>query len=137
MRLIMLGLLAAAMAGCATGYNPRYYFNEVQVVNLSGSPIRNVDWRVVGSDRSLTCTDVATNAMCDDRFGPRRYPQQGIQLGWTHGDGGTRAEMLTPRIPAYFPFAFPLRIVLEIGEDGSVEAFYEQDEPGRDNDFDP
>jgi hypothetical protein len=38
---------------------------------------------------------------------------------------------VNPEIPAYFPSSFPLRVVIEIREDGSVKAFYEQEEPGR------
>ena len=136
MKSMTMGLLAATLTACATGYQPTYYFNEVQVVNLSGAPIRDVDWQVVGSNRSQRCDEVAMYAMCHDRFGKRRYPQQGIELGWTGADGERRSETPAPHVPAFFSTAFALRIVLEIDPDGRVKAFYEQDEPGRGSLFD-
>lgn len=128
-------LIALAACGlisaCATGYNPRYYFNEVQVVNLAGATIEDVSLRVNESRITLACSEVLKFAMCHDRFGRRYYPQQGIELSWTHKDGSRRSEFANPHVPVFFPRSFPLRIVLEIAEDGSVKTFYEQDEPGR------
>ncbi len=68
--------------------------------------------------------------MCDDYFGKRRLPQQGVELSWTHPDGSRKSEVLNPNIPVTYNPAFPLRIVMEIREDGSVKPFYEQEEPG-------
>ena len=129
MKSITIVLLAMVTVACAGGYHPNYYYNEVHVVNLSGATIRDVDWRIVGTDRSRLCAEVAMHAMCYDRFGRRRYPHQGIDLVWKHPDGGSKAETVNPHVPAYFSTAFPLRIVAEINPDGSVETFYEQDEP--------
>lgn len=131
----MILLACAVLSACVTGYNPGYYFNEVQVVNLTGATIENVSWRVNDSAKALSCPEVAKFAMCDDRFGKRRYPQQGIELSWTHPDGNRKSDTANPGIPAYFPATFPLRIVMEVLEDGSVNTFYEQDEPSRDGFF--
>lgn len=117
---------------CVVAYNPIYWFNEVQVVNLSGSTITDVRVRVVDTSKSYSCEEVAQFALCRDYFGKRRYPQQGVELSWTHPDGSSKSELLGASIPAYFATAFPLRIVLEIGEDGSVKTFYEQEEPDGD-----
>jgi hypothetical protein len=78
-------LLAACcfIGACSSGYHPLYYFNEVQVVNLSGEEIRDVSLRVVDSGKRLDCEEVAKFAMCHDRFGRKRYPQQGLELSWT------------------------------------------------------
>lgn len=126
--IVLLGALT--MAGCVSGYNPTYYFNEVQVHNLSGDTIENVSLRVLESPKALSCAAVNRNAMCDDRFGKRRYPQQGIELSWTHPDGSSKSETFSPHVPVYFSSAFPLRIVMEIDPEGSVNPFYEQEEPG-------
>ena len=125
-------LLAVTGAGCAMTYNPTYFYNETQVVNLTGETITEVSLRVGGGGRTLACAEVVNNALCDDRFGKRRYPQQGLELSWIHGDGKQKSQQLAPAIPAYFATAFPLRIMLEIFEDGTVKAYYEQEEPGRD-----
>jgi len=39
--------------------------------------------------------------------------------------------MPNPSVPVHGLTSFPLRVVMELSEDGSVKAFYEQDEPGR------
>jgi len=120
---------------CVTGYQPRYYFNEVQVVNLSTAMIEDVRVVIVGSPKNLGCEEVAKNAMCADRFARRMYPQQGIQLSWTHSDGSRKSDLYTSAIPVTYNPVFPLRIVMEINANGSVKLFYEQDEPNRDGAF--
>lgn len=127
--------LSLLLTACVSGYNPGYYYNEVQVVNLTGGVITDVSLRVVDS-RTLACDEVLMHAMCDERFGKRRYPQLGIELAWTHPDGERRTDSFGPRIPAYYSASFPLRIVMEVNPDGSVKPFYEQDEPSRDGLFD-
>ena len=133
MKKISVLLMSFITTACVTGYNPTYWFNEVQVVNLSGSTITDVKVRVLDTTKSYSCEAVAQFALCRDHFGKRRYPQQGIELSWTHPDGSKKAELLGASIAAYFSTAFPLRIVMEILEDGSVKIFYEQEEPGRDS----
>jgi len=130
MRKLIILLSSIATVACATGYNPTYRFNEIQVVNLSGSTIEDVGVRVIDSEKALNCDEVAKNAICDDRFGMRRFPQQGIELSWTHPDGNRKSEVLTPKIPITLQPATPLRIVMEVNEDGSVNPFFEQESRG-------
>ena len=124
--LIMLSLSTFA---CATGYNPRYYFNEIQAVNLTSAMITDVAIRVADSPKALACEEVAKNAMCADRFIKHPYPQQGIELSWTHTDGSRKSDSFAPAIPVTYNSAFALSIVMEINADGSVKTFYGQDEP--------
>jgi hypothetical protein len=126
--MVMLGL---SLLACAIEYNPRYYYNEIQVVNLTSAAITTVEVGLVGTSRSLACEEVLKNAMCADRYGRRLYPQQGIELSWIHTDGSQKAELFSPAIPVTYNSAFPIRIVMEINADGSVKPFYEQEEPGR------
>ena len=138
MRILIVLLSTSLIAACATGlgYNPRYYFNEVQAVNLSGATISDVSWRVIDTGKHLDCAEVAKFAMCADRFAKRFYPRQGIELSWTDAAGKRWSERSNPHVEAFFSAGFPLRIVLEISADGSVETFYEQDEPGRESLYD-
>jgi len=129
MKKLMILVAGGFISACATGYNPSYYFNEVQVVNQAGAPIQDVSLLVLDSPKMLNCAEVAKFAMCDDRFGRRRYPQRGIELSWIHPDDSQKSETLNPHIPAFFSPTFPLRIVIEVREDGSVKIFYEQEEP--------
>ena len=132
MKKLSVLFLSFLTAACVTGYNPAYWFNEVQVVNLSGSTITDVKVRIVDTTKNYSCKEVAQFALCRDYFGSRRYPQQGVELSWTHPDGSSKSELLGASIPVYYNAAFPLRIMMEIREDGSVDFFYEQEEPGRD-----
>ncbi len=131
MKAILLVIAGFPVVACATSYHPAYRFNNVQAVNLTGASIRDVAVDIIDSPKFFACDQVNNNAMCADRFPYRPYPQQGIVLSWTHVDGGHLSETLNPEVPVFFNSAFPLRIVMEIREDGSVKTFYEQDEPGR------
>lgn len=130
---ISVTLLAALLcAGCVGGgYTPNYRFNQLQVVNLTGGTINNVEVQVLESDRSNRCAEVNNNAICDRRFGSRRYLQQGVRLSWDHTDGSRKSETFNPPVPIYFSTAFGLRLVMEIDADGAVKPFFEQDEPSR------
>ena len=130
MKSLILAVAAALLAGCATGYNPSYHFKQVEVVNLAGAPLQNLSWNVVGSGKSMNCSEVAPNAICADYFPQRRYPRAGIELSWTHADGERRSEVPNPAVPAFFYAAFPLRVIIEIDAEGSLNAYYDQDTPG-------
>ncbi len=132
MKKLSILLLSLLTVACVTGYNPTYYYNEIQVVNLTGGSIVNVKVQIGESGRTVSCDSVLKYALCDERFGKRRYPQQGIHLSWTHTDGSQKSQLLTPAISVIYYSAFPLRIMLEISENGSVKSYFEQEEPGRD-----
>ena len=127
MKKLIILLSGIAITACVTGYNPNYRFNEIQVVNLSGSTIEDVSVRVIASEKAISCDKVAKNAICEDRFGMRRFPQQGIELSWTHPNGNRKSEVLTLKMPVTLQPATPLRIIMEVNEDGSVNPFFEQD----------
>ena len=133
MKKLSVLFLSILTAACAISYNPNYWFNEIQVVNLSGATITGVKIRVLDTTKSYSCEEVAQFALCQDRFGKRHYPLQGIELSWTHPDGSNKSELLSAHVPAYYDAPFPLRIMMEIHEDGSVKIFYEQETPGRDS----
>ena len=131
MKKLAIVFAGLAVTACVTGgYQPTYRFKQLQVVNLTGATVENVEVRVLESEKTLACAEVNNNAICNKYFGSRRYPQRGVQLNWTHTDGSGRSETFNPPIPVTFYNAFPLRIIMEINPEGSVQAFYEQDEPG-------
>lgn len=133
MKKLITALGGLVLGGCAIdGYHPFYFYNEVQVHNLSGGSIMEVAVQVGENGREIRCDQVNYHALCQDRFGKRRYYQNGIELSWTHPDGSRKTESMNPGIPAYFVSGAPLRVIIEIHEDGSVKPYFEQDEPGRD-----
>ena len=121
-------LSCLTLAACAGGYNPRYYYSNIEVANLSGGAITNVEVEVGAEGRNLRCETVAKNALCQERFGKRPYPQQDIELSWQDSDGNAQSTRVNPHLPATLTPSWALRIMLDIREDGSVKAYFKQDE---------
>jgi hypothetical protein len=131
MHKLTVSLLALSLTACVKGYNPSFYYNELQVANLSEGKISSLRLRVDGSEKGLSCDEVVKNALCIERFSKRRYPQQGIQLDWVHPDGSGQSQTLAPPVPVTAVAGLSLQVILEIRSDASVKAFYKQEEPGR------
>jgi hypothetical protein len=128
MKTITLLLSSLTLAACAGGYNPRYYYSNIEVANLSGGAITNVEVQVGADGRNLRCETVAKNALCQERFGKRPYPQQDIELSWQDSDGNPQSTKVNPHLPATLIPSWALRIMLDIREDGSVKAYFKQDD---------
>jgi len=128
MKTLLVTLFCLTLAACAGNYNPRYYYSNIEVANLSGGGITNVEVQIGADGRNLRCEAVAKNALCQERFGKRPYPQQDIQLTWLDSNGNPQSSTMNPRIPVTLSTAWPLRIMLDIHEDGSVKAYFKQDD---------
>jgi len=115
-----------SLACVSNGYHPNYVFDRLQVVNLTETTITNVNLQIGGSDRAVNCDKVAKNTVCSKFFGKHRYPQQVDELSWTHGDGTQKSRRFSPKIAAYHEFSRPLRLVVEVHEDGSMKALFKQ-----------
>ena len=114
--------------GLRHGIQPEVYYGNIEVANLSGAEISNVDVQVGETGRNLRCDSVAKNALCQERFGKRPYPQQeGLRLSWQDGEGNSQSQQMHPSIPATMNLGQALRLMLDIGEDGSVKAYFKQD----------
>ena len=128
MKAITLLLLSLTLAACAGGYNPRYYYSNIEVANLSGGDINNVVVQIGADGRTLRCDAVAKNALCQERFGKRPYPQQTIELSWQDSAGNAQSGQVNPQIPVTFAPSLSLRVLVDIQEDGSLKARFRQDD---------
>jgi hypothetical protein len=128
MKAITLLLSSLALAACAGGYNPRFYYSNVEVANLSGGDISNVEVQIGADGRTLRCEAVAKNALCQERFGKRPYPQQPVELSWQDSNGNAQSVQVDPQIPATMVSSQSLRVLLDIQQDGSVKARFRQDD---------
>jgi hypothetical protein len=128
MKTLLVMLSCLTLAACAGGYNPRYYYSNIEVANLSGGAITSVEVQVGADGRNLRCETVAKNALCQERFGKRPYPQQDIELSWQDSDGNPQSTKVNPHLSATLTPSWALRIMLDIREDGSVKAYFKQDD---------
>ena len=128
MKSILLLLSCLLLASCATAYNPRFYYNNIEVVNLTGGTITNVEVIIGETARNLRCDEVTKNRLCQERFGKRPYPGQAIQLSWQDSAGNPQSRHPNPSIPLTLSPGLALRVMLEIHEDGSVKAGFKQDD---------
>ena len=128
MKKLIVTLSCLTLAACAGRYNPRFYYSNIEVANLSGGAITTVEVQVGADGRNLRCKTVAKNALCQERFGKRPYPQQDIELSWQDSDGNPQSTRVNPHLPATLTPSWALRIMLDIREDGSVKAYLKQDE---------
>ena len=123
---LIAGLL---FTGCATTHQPSYIFNEVMVVNNSAETLRNVTVRDAASGRQFDCGDIAPFGICANRFGKRRYAQNPIQIDWAFGSAAARSDEFVIVPPPYHVTGLTMGAVLEISEQGSIEAYFDQDTP--------
>jgi hypothetical protein len=128
MKTLLVIMSCLTLAACAGGYNPRYYYSNIEVANLSGGAITSVEVQVGADGRNLRCETVAKNALCQERFGKRPYPQQDTELSWQDSDGNPQSTRVNPHLPATLIPSWALRIMLDIREDGSVKAYFKQDD---------
>ena len=128
MKKLLVIISCLTLAACVGSYNPRFYYSNIEVANLSGGAITRVEVQVGADGRNLRCETVASNALCQERFGKRLYPQQDIELSWQDSDGNAQSTRVNPHLRATLTAFGALRIMLDIREDGSVKAYFKQDE---------
>ena len=116
-------------AGQAAAYQPNYIFNEILVVNNSNETIRNVTLRDKSSGQVYSCGDIVPLGICSNRFGKRRYAKNPIEIEWAFGDRARQTDEFVIRAPAYHVVSIAMSAVLEISEQGSIEAYFDQDTP--------
>ena len=119
------GLLSA----CATAYNPSYYYNEVLIINNSRQLVQDVSVVASESGRTFSCGNIAPLGICSNKFPRRRYLNSPIQITWVFGNVTHQTREFVLEVPATMSIAFPLRGVLEISKNGSISAYFKQNEP--------
>ena len=81
------------------------------------------------SGRSFNCGNVVPLGLCTDKFPSRRYQKNPIRVNWVvNGTAGHTREFVL-EVPATFVPELPLRGVLDISPDGTISAFFQQDDP--------
>jgi len=128
-----LAILVCLLAGCSSLTAPACTYNEIVIVNQARSALREVAVSATGSGRMFSCGMIAPRGICANRFPPRPYRAQPVQVDWVTGNGSRHSEIIEPTLPASFVARLPLRGVLVIDAQGRVAAYLQQEapDPGR------
>ncbi len=118
---------AILVAACAGTNRPSYDINEVLLVNKSREVLRAVRVSVPSTGRSFSCGSVAPRGICGNKIPRRRYEGNPIRVEWTFGNRSRSTGEFIIQVPATFYTELPLRAVLAVSPNGSIEAYFEQD----------
>jgi len=128
MKSLYLSGLCLLISACAVGYQPRYYYSDIVVANLTGDTIRNVKVQVGPGGRTLECAEVTKNRLCQQRFAKRLYPLALVELTWQTSAGQQMSSQMNPSVPVTMVPSLSLRLMMDIGEDGTVKYYFKQDD---------
>ncbi len=125
-RILISGLL---LSSCATGYRPTYYYNEILIQNTSTVLLHEVRISSGESGRVFSCSNIAPQGICSNKFPRRQYMNTPIQVSWVFGNSGAESKQILLDWPGRFSSgsAFPLRGVVEVGPQGTIAAYFEQE----------
>ena len=125
----ILAVVGIMLASCATENKPVYFFNEILVVNNSREFIRDVSISAVDSGRQFSCTNIAPLGICSNKFPRRRYEYAPIRIDWSFAGKARQTDSFVVDVPLTFYTGQVLRGVLEIGPEGAVKAYFQQENP--------
>ena len=128
MKAVLFALSCLTLVACSIGYAPRMYYSYIEVANHTGTTISNVEVQIGADGRNLRCAEVTKNRICEERFARRPYPRQTIEVSWQDSVGQSQTRQLDPVLSVHLSPAFPMKILLNIKEDGSVTVDIRQDE---------
>lgn len=131
MRKLITILVCAGLGACAAHYKPAYSFNEILIVNNSREVIRDVAISAPDSGRSFGCANIAPLGICSNKFPRRPYRYQPIQIDWVFANQARQTERFVVDVPPTLYTGLVLRGVLEIGPEGEISAYFEQENPIR------
>lgn len=132
--LVAVALLFSASV-TAANLGPTYTFEEIQVLNNSKQPIRNLTIRVAGSsdgaDRVFSCESIIALGLCQQRFSRVRYKEGGFVVDWTFGDSEPQTTEMEVKVPASGSPGIPLIAMFSISPEGEMSAYFKQYTPSR------
>lgn len=131
MKALTLVALCVVITACASGsggYQPRYYYSNIEIANLTGETLRNVKVELSPGGDTLECAELTNNRICDQRFAKRRYPDVEIVLSWESASGEAMSAREKPLLEATLVPSLALRVMMDINADGSVKFYMKQDD---------
>jgi hypothetical protein len=124
----MFGILLSA---CATFNQPKYFYNEILIINNSRQIIQDVQISASKTGRGFSCGNIAPRGICSNKNPQRLYEKSPIRIDWVFGNSARQTNEFVLEVPATMDTTLPLRGVLEISPQGAISAYFEQDRPIR------
>jgi len=121
---VTLGLM---LSSCAISFEPQYFYNEILVINKSRVLIQDVSVSAEATGRSFSCGNIAPLGICSNKIPKRRYMKSPITIAWVFGNTARQTDEFVLEVPAAMSTDYPLRGVLEISPQGSISAYFQQD----------
>ena len=128
-RLLLCCVTGLALASCASGYKPAYYYNEILIVNNSTESIRDVSISVADTGGRFGCANIAPLGICANRFPRRSYEYRPIRIDWVYAGEPRRTDSFVVDVPQTFYTGLVLRAVIDISPEGAVSAYFQQENP--------
>ena len=130
MKKLNLLTLCLMISVCASAgdYDPRYYYGNVVVANLTGATISDVKVEVGPGGQTVACAEVTNDELCQQRFPKIPYPEKTVQLSYQTGAGEAQSKQMNPVIPVTLDVGNTIRLMLDIHADGSVKAYFKEDD---------
>lgn len=126
MKLQAIIIASLIMSACTSPPVPDYYYNEIVVRNNTSTPVSGVSIRVPNTNAVFSCSHIAPNGECSNKFRKRKYLGNPITISWTYlSNRKTKSEFVL-NLPADLHTDRPFRGVLEITKDGMIKHYIEQ-----------
>ena len=128
----VIASVALLLSACATGSNrgPTYSYEQIEVVNNSEKPIRDMTVRATGTDHVFNCESIIPLGVCQSRFAARRFKEGSFSIDWVFGDSAAQTSEIEAAVPAYNSPGTPLTVMIEISPEGVITVYFKQ-EPRR------
>jgi hypothetical protein len=123
-------MLVLLQAGCSSLQSTGFTYNEIVIVNQTGSAVRDVVVSSTESGRSFSCGNIAPRGICSDQFPPQPYHASPVQIDWMMSNGTRQSQTIELTLPPGFVVELPLRGVLVIDAQGQVSTYLQQQAPG-------
>ena len=121
--------LVCLLSSCVTVPVPVFTYNEVVIINQLRIPLQDVTIAASESGRVFSCGNIAPRGICSNKFPAQPYYGNPIQVSWLVGNGKRHNRTIELVLPESFTPQIPLRGVLEIGAQGAMSAYLEQEAP--------
>jgi len=123
---LVSALCLLGLTSCTTSTEHAYYYNEILIRNNTSSPLADVVIQVKKTNKVFRCSNIAPRGTCSNRFQKKKYQHNSITITWLYNNRSRLQRQILLEVPKTADPAYPLRGVLVIKQDGSIQTYFEQ-----------